>query len=186
VGLHQLAEQGAAVFRVGLRPRLDDCGDRRLGFLDLALLHGELFLHLDQRLTKLEIVGFRAGRMRKEDLPDLDPCPQNRENRLKLLDRRSDGCELGLLLRLLTIEGSELGAMLVELMHQKLPLRRDLRRACAFRRMERRREISPVAERGREPRNVEFRGDEIALKMLLSAWLMVGSSSIRTSPASTL
>ena len=60
LGLVELVEQGAAEFRDGLRAGLDDRGDGRFGFLQLALLHPEILLLLDQQLERLEVLQLRA------------------------------------------------------------------------------------------------------------------------------
>lgn len=58
--------------------------------------------------------------MSVEDLADVDSFLQDRQNRLERLDRSRDGCELGVLFRLLTIEGGELDAMLVDLVEKRM------------------------------------------------------------------
>ena len=54
LGLGEVVEQRAAILGLGLGARLVHRGDRRLGFVQAALLDDELLLLLDQLLERLE------------------------------------------------------------------------------------------------------------------------------------
>ena len=90
-GLAELVEQGAAIFGLGLRARLDERRDRRLGFAVAALLDGELLLLLDQLLQRLEDTA-ASSRVpcRSSVLRTSTRCWTTGISRLELGDRRAE------------------------------------------------------------------------------------------------
>jgi len=77
---------------------------------------------LDQQLEGLEIGELRAQLLLHERLADVDARLDDRDHGLELVDG-GGGCGLlGLLLRLLTVERAELGAVLGHLVEQELTL----------------------------------------------------------------
>jgi hypothetical protein len=166
LGFDQFAEQRAAELGRGLRAGFGDGGDRRRRFLHPALLHRQLLLGFDVGLEDFEVVRLRTGFVGVKELADVDALLEHRQHRLELIDARRHGRELGLLLRLLAIERSELGALLVDLLDQQLPLHRDQRPVRLLRRVERLRRIGIVAQHRLEARNVELDGGEVAAEMV--------------------
>jgi len=73
---------------------------------------------------------------------------------------------LGLLLRLLTVERAELGAVLGHLVQQELTLVSQQCRVCICGRREVGKRIVPGGERRAQPRAVELLGEEVAAKVI--------------------
>ena len=156
------------------------------GLLQLALLHPEILLLLDQQLERLEVLQLRAEFPVVERPADVHPLLDHREGRFELGDGRGGGRALRLLLRALLVERGDLGAVLGYLADQKLALHGDQLRARAFGRPEIDRGILGIGQRGPEPGNVELGRDQVALRCgraRRGSWSV--SSSISTSPALT-
>jgi hypothetical protein len=165
-GLVELVEQGAAEFRDGLRAGLDDRGDGRFGFLELAFLHPEILLLLDQQLERLEVLQLRAEFAVVERAADVHPLLDDREGRFELGDGRGIGRALCLLLRALLVEGGDLGSVLSYLAGQELALHGDELRARTFGRLEIDYRILGVRQGSPEPGNVELGRDQVTLDVV--------------------
>ena len=113
------------IFRHRLTAGLANRGDGCLGLLQMALLDAELLLLFDQELKYLEIAQLRAQFLLHQRLADIDARLDHRNDRLELVDRRRRRRLLGFLLRLLTQQGGDLGAVLRHLVEQELALRGD-------------------------------------------------------------
>ena len=109
LGLGEFVGQRVPVFGRGLVARLADRRHRRLGFLQMALLDGELLLLLDQQLQRLEIGELRAQVLVHQCLAHVDPRLDDRNQRLELVDGGRNRGPLGFLLRLLAAKRRDLG-----------------------------------------------------------------------------
>ena len=132
----------------------------------MALLNVEFLLLLDQQLEHLEIAELRAQLLLHQRLADVDARLDHRNDRLELVDRRRGGGLLGLLLRLLTGECGDLGAMLGHLVQQKLALGADQFRVCVGGRHEIGRGIVAAGERRAQSRDVEPLGEQVVAQMI--------------------
>ena len=72
LGLGELVGERAPIFGHRLATRLADRGHGRLRFAQMALLHAELLLMLDQQLEDLEIGELRAQLLIHQHLADVD------------------------------------------------------------------------------------------------------------------
>ena len=134
-----------AIFGLGLAARFANCGRGRLRLVEMALLHAELFLLLDQQLEGLEIGELRAQLLVHERLTNVDAWLDDWDQRLELMDGCRGRSLLGFLLRLLTGERRDFGAVLGHLVEQELPLGGDQCRVCIRRRREVGHRIDPGA-----------------------------------------
>jgi hypothetical protein len=91
----------------------------------MALLDVALLLLLDQQLESLEKRELRAQSLLHECLADVDALLDDRDHRLDLVDGGRCRNLLGFLLRLLTGEHCDLGAVLGYLVEQELTLGAD-------------------------------------------------------------
>ena len=132
----------------------------------LALLHAEILLLLDQQLERLEVLQLRAEFAIVQRAANVDPLLDHREGQFQLGDGRGSGRALGLLLRPLLVEGGDLGTVLRNLAGQKLALHGDELRARACGRLEIDYRILGVRQRSPEPGNVELGRDQVALDMV--------------------
>jgi len=132
--------------------------------VQVALLHAELFLLLDQLAQILEIDDLRPGLPLHQVFADVDPLLEDRDHRLDLGDRCGIGPALGLALRPLPVEGGELGALLAGLVEQQLALGRQQPHRRAVGRIKGGERIA-IGERRVQSRDVELCGDEVALQM---------------------
>jgi hypothetical protein len=78
----------------------------------------------------------------------------------------SSGGKLGILLRFLPIESRQLGAVLLNLLRQELPLRGNQLCAGAFGRMKSCERVECIAEGRMKPCGIEFGGDEVTPQVL--------------------
>ena len=136
-------------------------GHGRLRLVQMALLNAEFPLLLDQQLEDLEIGDLRAQLFIHERLADVDALLDDRNHRLELMDGGRDRGLLGFLLRLLTGECGDLGAVLGHLVKQELALGADQCRVCIGGRREVGGRIFSVGERRAQPGNVELFGEEV-------------------------
>jgi len=132
--------------------------------VQVALLHAELFLLLDQLAQILEIDDLRPGLPLHQVFADADPLLEDRDHRLDLGDRCGIGPELGPALCPLLIEGGELGALLAGLVEQQFALGRQQPHRRAVGRIKGGERIA-IGERRVQSRDVELCGDEVALQM---------------------
>jgi hypothetical protein len=132
--------------------------------VQVALLHAELFLLLDQLAQILEIDDLRPGLPLHQVFADADPLLEDRDHRLDLGDRCGIGPELGPALCPLPIEGGELGALLAGLVEQQFALGRQQPHRRAVGRIKGGERIA-IGERRVQSRDVELCGDEVALQM---------------------
>ena len=114
----------------------------------MAVLDAKLFLLLDQQLQDLEIGDLRAQLPLHQRLADIDPLLDHRNHRLELVNGGPGRGLFGFLLRLLTRERGDLGAMLGDLVEQQLTLGADQDRV----RTGRRREVGRMIIAGRQRR----------------------------------
>src|SRR5262245_41462356 len=101
-----------AIFRLCLAARFTNRGLGRLRLVEMALLHAKLFLLLDQQLEGLEIGELRAQLLVHERLTDIDAWLDDRNQPLELMYSCRGRSLLGFLLRLLTGERRDFGAVL--------------------------------------------------------------------------
>ena len=125
LGLGEFVGQRMPIFGHGLVARLANRGHGRLHLVQVALLNAEFPLLLDQQLEDLEIGDLRAQLLIHERLANVDALLDGRNRRLELMDRGRGRGLLGFLLRLLTRECGDLGAVLVHLAEQELTLGAD-------------------------------------------------------------
>ena len=132
-----------------------------------------------------QIGELRAQLLVSEVFADVDALLNERAGRFELRDRGRDGGALSLLLHPLPIERRELGPIFVDLLGEELPLHSDKRWTCACRRLK-----LPSGFASLSAARNRAMSSCAAMRSLLicscSAAVMVGSSSIRTSPALTL
>ena len=132
----------------------------------MALLNAEFLLLLDQQLEGLEIGELRAKLLVHERLADVDARLDDRNHRLELMDGGRGRGLLGFLLRLLTGECGDLGAVLGHLVEQKLTLGADQCRVCIGGRREVGHRIVPGGECRAQPRDVELLGEEVVAQVI--------------------
>ena len=132
----------------------------------MALLNTAFFLLLDQQLEGLEIGEFGAELLVHERLADVDARLDDRNHRFKLMNGGRGRGLLGFLLRLLTGECSELGAVLGHLVEQKLTLGAEQCRICTGGRREVGHGIVPSGECRAQPRDVELLGEEVVAQVV--------------------
>src|SRR6266436_2749736 len=154
------------IFRQRLTTRFPNSGDRRLGLLQTALQYAEFLLLFDQELHHFEISELRAQLLLHQGLADVDARLDDRNDGLELVDGYRCRGLLGFLLRLLTEERGDLGAMLGHLVLQELTLGSDQFRICIGRRREISRGIIPAGKRGAQPRDVEPLGEEVVAQVI--------------------
>ncbi|MGY3359414.1 hypothetical protein ACVWZK_006077 [Bradyrhizobium sp. GM0.4] len=123
--LSQLVGETLPVLGQGLDAGLPDRGDGRLGLLQAAALDAKLLLLLDLELEGLIVGQLRADLLLHQRLADLDTLLGDRQQRIKLVNRRRNRLMFGLLLRFLTCQRRELGPVLADLIGEELPLRRN-------------------------------------------------------------
>src|ERR1700722_14528403 len=99
-----------AIFGLGLATRFANRGRGRLRLVEMALLHAELFLLLDQQLEGLEIGELRAQFPVHERLANVDAWLDDWDQRLELVDGCGGRGLLSFLLRLLAGERRDFGA----------------------------------------------------------------------------
>jgi len=164
LGRRQLAEPGAAVFLDRLLTRLDDRRQCRLGLLQMALLHAELLLLLDQLSEILKIDDLGADLTLHQVFADVGAFLQDRNHRLDFRGGRGIGCSLCLALRALAIESGKLGALLGGLVDQQLALccQKPFRRTVGWMKGG---ERVAVDKRRAQPRGIELLRNQIALQM---------------------
>ena len=155
-----------AIFRRRLAARLANRGDSRLGLLQMALLNAEFLLLLDQQLDDLEITELRAQFLLHKRLADVDARLDHWNDRLEFVDRRRRCSLLGFLLRLLTGECGNLGAVLGHLVKQKLTLGGDQIRVGIGGRHEVGHGIIAVGECRAQARDVEPLGEEVVAHVI--------------------
>ena len=146
LGLGEFVGQCMSIFGLGLAARFANGGRSRFRLAQMAFLDAEILLLLDQVLKGLEIGELRAQLLVHERLTDVDALLDDRNRRLQLVDSGRDRALLGFLLRLLTGERSDLGAVLGHLVEQKLTLRADQCRVGVGRRRESGRRIISAGE----------------------------------------
>ncbi len=164
--LGELVGQGAPVFGLRLAARLAKRGDRRFRFLQMALLDAELLLLLDQQLQRLQIGDLRAQVLLHQRPAHVDARLDDRDHRLELVDGGRRGGLLGLLLRLLTADRGDLGAMLADLVHQKLALHGDQGGVGVGGRRKISQGIVPAGQRRAQAGDVELLGQKIAAQVI--------------------
>src|SRR5215472_17319780 len=166
LGLGEFVGERAPIFGRCLVARLANRGHRRLRRAQMALLNAEFLLLLDQQLQGLEIGELRAQLLVHERLADVDARLDDRDHGLELMDG-GGGCGLlGLLLRLLTVERAELGAVLGHLVQQELTMGAQQRRVGIGGRREVGKRIVPGGQRRAQPRPVELLGEEVAAQVI--------------------
>ena len=164
LGLSQLAKPCAAEFLDRLLALRDHRRERRFGFLQVALLNGELLLLLDQLIEVLEIENLRPDFPLHQGFAHVNELLLDRDQRLDLGDRRGICRSFGLPLRPLPIECGKLGALLRGLIDQQLTLCRQQPLGRVLRRMKGGQRVA-LGECRVQPRDVELRRNEIAFKM---------------------
>src|SRR5262249_25236852 len=163
LGLGEFVGERAPIFGHRLRARLANRGHGRLRGVQMTLLNAEFLLLFDQQLQGLEIGELRAQLLLHERLADVDAWLDDRDRGLELMDGRCDRGLLGFLLRLLTVERRQLGAVLDHLVEQKLTLSAQQCRVGFGGRREVGERIVPGGGRRAEPRGVELlRGEGAA------------------------
>ena len=166
LGLGEFVGERAPIFGHRLAARLANRGDGRLRCVQMALLNAEFLLLLDQQLEGFEIGELRAQLLFHERLADVDARLDDRDHGFELMDGGRGRGLLGLLLRLLTVERAELGAVLGHLVEQELTLSAQQCRVCFGGRREVGERIVPGGERRAQPRDVELLGEEVAAQVI--------------------
>jgi hypothetical protein len=101
-----------------------------------------------------------------EVFSDFQAFPQQRDARLEFSKHRGNGGAFRFALRLLSVEGGELGALLRGLIEEKLPMQRNQSGGRSRRRDESGQHIGGIAERRAQPRDVELYRDKIACQVV--------------------
>ena len=161
LGLCQLIEKGAAVFRLNLCPGFGESCHRSISIAVTALLDKKILLLANEVLKLGEVLEFRTQFLISEVLADIDALLKQWNRRVKLCDRGGDGGSLGFFLRPLTLDLGKLGILLGTLTEQKLALHPDQRRARAVRRMEVFKWIGVPGQRRAQSCNFKLRSHEV-------------------------
>ena len=164
--LGELVGQGAPVFGLRLAARLADRGNRRFRLLQMALLDAELLLLLDQQLQRLQIGDPRAQVLLHQHPAHVDALLDDRDHRLELVDGGRRRGLLGFLLRLLTVDRGDLGAVLADLVQQELALHGDQGGVRVGGRREIGQGIVSAGQRRAQPRDIELLGQKIAAQVI--------------------
>ena len=152
-----------------------------------AFLNGAVLFVFRQELQRFQIGEPRAESLVEELFADVDALPNERLVGFELADCGRDSIAFGLLLRALAIERGELGPVLLGLLGQELPLHGNERPGSPRQADETRfRDQSLSLNAARNRAMSSCAATRSFLMCSSSAVVMVGSSSIRTSPALTL